>query len=159
MKLTHVDNDGQPRMVDVADKAVTARSATARSVVALPADVAGHFHDGELTTKKGPVVQTAVIAGTLAVKKTAELIPFCHPLQIRGCDFTTRLDGTRLIIDCTVRVDDRTGVEMEALTGVTVAALTVYDMLKALSHDIRIVDTALLAKRGGRSDFQREEPA
>jgi cyclic pyranopterin phosphate synthase len=145
--------------VDVSGKDTTRRSATARSVVALPVEVAAAFDSGELMTKKGPVVQTAIIAGTMAVKKTAELIPFCHPLAIRACDFATRLDGQRLVIDCSVSVDDRTGVEMEALTGATVAALTVYDMLKALSHDIRIVDTALQAKSGGKRDFRRDEPA
>ena len=144
-------------MVDVSHKQRTERTARARAVVELPADVADRFVDGDLATRKGPVVQTAVIAGTMAAKRTSELIPFCHPLAISGCDFDTRLDGDRLVIECTVKVNERTGVEMEALTGVTGAALTVYDMLKALSHDIRITDVGLVSKSGGKSDYTRSE--
>ena len=155
--LSHVDTGGKPRMVDVGAKDVSARSARARAAVVLPAPVAERFADGDLMTKKGPVVQTAIIAGTMAAKRTAELIPFCHPLAISACDFTTHLGpGGRLVIECEVRVRDRTGVEMEALTGVSVAALTVYDMLKALSHDLRLTDIELVAKSGGKSDYRRE---
>ena len=155
--LSHLTPSGQPQMVDVGAKTPTRRLARARATVVLPDEVAGRFDDGDLQTKKGPVVHTAIVAGTMAAKKTSELIPLCHPLAISACDFDTRLaDGNRLVIECEVRVDDRTGVEMEALTAVSVAALTVYDMLKALSHDIRIADIGLVEKRGGKSDFQRE---
>ena len=153
--LTHVDADGAPRMVDVGHKAVTQRVARARARVLLPDAVRARFVDGDLTTKKGPVVHTAIIAGTQAVKKTADLIPFCHPLAIERCRFDTALSDNALTIDVEVAVCGKTGVEMEALTGVSVAALTVYDMLKALSHDLRIADVELLSKRGGKSDFER----
>lgn len=153
--LSHVDETGAPRMVDVSAKDTTTRLARARACVELPADVAARFTDGELATAKGPVVQTAVIAGTMAVKKTAELIPFCHPLAIERCRFDTELTDGVLRIECEVGLSGKTGVEMEALTGATVAALTVYDMLKALSHDLRITDVELLSKAGGKSDIRR----
>ncbi|MEO1574084.1 MAG: cyclic pyranopterin monophosphate synthase MoaC [Pseudomonadota bacterium] len=154
--LTHVDASGTPRMVDVGDKTVTRRVARAQARVVLPLNVRDVFRDGDVVTKKGPVVHTAIIAGTQAVKKTAELIPFCHPLPIERCRFDTTLTDDALVIECEVAVSAKTGVEMEALTGVNVAALTVYDMLKALSHDITITDVALLHKRGGKSDVDRE---
>ena len=104
------------------------------------------------------MVDTAIIAGTMAVKRTHELIPFCHPLPIDGCQHRDRLARARrrCVIECAVRTTHRTGVEMEALTGATVAALTVYDMCKALSHDIVIGEARLLTKRGGRSDFRHD---
>ena len=152
--LTHVSDDGMPRMVDVGEKQVTARSATARSCVLLPAAAAALFRDGELRTKKGPVFQTAIIAGTMAAKRTSELIPFCHPIPIESCTITVSLEeARRVVIDCTVACHHRTGVEMEALTGASVAALTVYDMCKSLSHDIVIEKTHLVSKRGGKSDI------
>ncbi len=154
--LSHVDDDGAPRMVDVSAKTTTRRTARAQACVVLPADVAASFSGGDLTTKKGPVVHTAIIAGTMAVKKTAELIPFCHPLAIERCDFETALDGQVLRIECMVAISGKTGVEMEALTGASVAALTVYDMLKALSHDLVITDVQLLTKSGGKSDIARQ---
>jgi len=151
--LTHVDAEGRPAMVDVSGKAVTAREATASTRVRFPADVARALRDAGLRSAKGPVVDTAIIAGTMAVKRTHELIPFCHPLPIDGCRFSVDWDGpATLRIDCTVRTVHRTGVEMEALTGASVAALTVYDMCKALSHRIVIGPTRLLAKRGGKLD-------
>lgn len=147
-------------MVDVSDKQPGMRRARARATVVLPGEVAERFTGGDLITKKGPVVHTAIIAGTMAAKKTSELIPFCHPLAISACDFETRLEsGGRLVIECAVRVNERTGVEMEALTAVSVAALTVYDMLKALSHGIRITDVGLLSKTGGKSDYAGEGAA
>ena len=103
---------------------------------------------------KGSVIDTAIVAGTMAVKRTHELIPFCHPLPIHGCRFEISWsDDVTLSIECSVRTEHRTGVEMEALTGASVAALTVYDMCKALSHDIVIRQTRLLVKRGGKSDI------
>ena len=144
-------------MVDVGDKEVTERRAHARSVVQLPAAIAEHIEGEEIETKKGPVFATAVIAGVMAAKKTHELIPFCHPLGLENCRIAIELDGNDAIIDCHCKVHSKTGVEMEALTGASVAALTIYDMLKAMSHDIAIGPTQLLAKTGGKQDFQRDE--
>jgi cyclic pyranopterin phosphate synthase len=150
-EITHIDSDGHPTMVDVSAKAVTARSATAECLVVFPADVADTLRAGDLKTKKGAVIDTAIIAGTMAVKRTHELIPFCHPLPIDGCRIAIRWrDDTTLRIVCEVRTTHRTGVEMEALTGATVAALTVYDMCKALSHELVLGPAQLLAKRGGK---------
>ena len=143
-------------MVDVGGKAVTAREARARAEVVLPDAVLAIVADGELATKKGPVFATAIIAGVMAAKRTHELIPFCHPLGLTRCDVSVALAGNVVAIDSTCAVNSRTGVEMEALTAVTVAALTVYDMCKALSHDIVIRDTRLIAKSGGKSDFQHD---
>ena len=152
--LTHVSTDGRPAMVDVGDKQVTARSAVAESRVRLPAAVARALREAGYATAKGPVFQTAIIAGTLAAKRTHELIPFCHPLGLERCRLEVEADGDDVLIRCEVAVHHRTGVEMEALTGAAVAALTVYDMCKALSHDIVIDGTRLLSKRGGKSDYE-----
>ncbi|MFM1886799.1 MAG: cyclic pyranopterin monophosphate synthase MoaC [Pseudomonadota bacterium] len=154
-KLTHLDAQNRPAMVDVGAKAVTRREATAEARVDLPAGVARELAATGHRTKKGPVFDTAIIAGTMAAKRTHELIPFCHPLPLDGVriEVATRRGGLR--ITCTVSVEHRTGVEMEALTGASVAALTVYDMCKALSHDISIGPVRLLAKRGGKRDFRR----
>jgi cyclic pyranopterin phosphate synthase len=152
--LTHLDAAGLPSMVDVSGKAVTARAATAECRVRFPKEVAAQLHASGLRSAKGGIVDTAIIAGTMAVKRTHELIPFCHPLPIDGCRIVIAWDGdSALKIECTVRTTHRTGVEMEALTGATVAALTVYDMCKALSHRIVIGPAKLLGKRGGKSDF------
>ena len=151
--LTHLDSDGRPSMVDVSAKAVTARAAQAECRVKFPPAIAAQLRDNGLKSAKGGIVDTAIIAGTMAVKKTHELIPFCHPLPIDGCRFTIDwCDARTLRITCTVRTTHRTGVEMEALTGATVAALTVYDMCKALSHAIVIGPAKLLGKRGGKRD-------
>ncbi len=151
--LTHVGSDGRPTMVDVGDKAVTARSAIAESRVRLPAEVARTLGAAGYATAKGPVFHTAIVAGTMAAKRTHELIPFCHPLGLEKCRIEITADGDDLVIRCEVGVHHRTGVEMEALTGASIAALTVYDMCKALSHDIVIDGTRLVAKRGGKSDY------
>ena len=153
--LTHLDAANRPTMVDVGAKAVTRREAVAEALITLPAEVARELRRTGHRTKKGPVFDTAIIAGTLAVKRTHELIPFCHPLPVDhvGIEITARRGGLR--ITCRVAVEHRTGVEMEALTGATVAALTVYDMCKALSHDITIGPVRLMAKRGGKRDFSR----
>ncbi|WP_345301252.1 cyclic pyranopterin monophosphate synthase MoaC [Lysobacter hankyongensis] len=152
--LTHLDADGRPAMVDVSAKAVTARAATAECRVKFPAAVAAQLRKNGLKSAKGGVVDTAIVAGTLAVKRTHELIPFCHPLPIDGIRFVVDWRGEReLEIVCTVTVTHRTGVEMEALTGATVAALTVYDMCKALSHAIVLGPAKLRGKRGGKRDF------
>jgi len=149
--LSHVGADNRPRMVDVGEKAVAARSAVALAVVRFPAAVARALREGGMRSKKGPVIDTAIVAGTMAVKRTHELIPFCHPLAIERCDFLIQFAAPEeLAIRCEVAVTHKTGVEMEALTGATVAALTVYDMCKALSHEIEITCVRLLEKSGGR---------
>ena len=151
--LTHIDAAGLPAMVDVSAKAVTAREAKAECRVRFPRDVAAQLRASGLRSAKGGIVETAVIAGTMAVKRTHELIPFCHPLPIDGCRLAIDWDGdTTLRIECQVRTVHRTGVEMEALTGATVAALTVYDMSKALSHAIVLGPAKLVGKRGGKRD-------
>ena len=152
--LTHIDQGGRPAMVDVSAKPATAREASAECRVRFPADVAAQLQGNGLRSAKGGIVDTAVIAGTMAVKRTAELIPFCHPLPIDGCRIAIDWHGEReLRIECRVTTTHRTGVEMEALTGATIAALTVYDMCKALSHGIVIGPAKLLGKRGGKRDF------
>lgn len=143
-------------MVDVSAKAVTARDATAESRVTLPPAVMAVLDGGDIQTKKGPVIATAIIAGVMAAKRTHELIPFCHPLGLTGCDIDIDIVGTEAVVRCCCRVTHKTGVEMEALTGASVAALTIYDMCKALSHDMVIRDTRLLAKHGGKSDLDRD---
>jgi cyclic pyranopterin phosphate synthase len=158
-KLTHVDAAGRPAMVDVSAKDVTAREAVAECRVRFPQDVAASLRAAGMRSRKGAVVDTAIVAGTMAVKRTHELIPFCHPLPIDGCRLDVGWhDDRTLRIECAVKTTHRTGVEMEALTGATVAALTVYDMCKALSHAIVIGPAKLLGKRGGKRDFGRTAP-
>ncbi|MGB5625713.1 MAG: cyclic pyranopterin monophosphate synthase MoaC [Woeseiaceae bacterium] len=154
-KLSHIDADNQPTMVDVSDKKATVREAHAQTVVRLPGDIVQHISGEEIGTKKGPVFATAIIAGVMAAKKTHELIPFCHPIGLDDCKITIAMEGDNAVIDCRCKVLHKTGVEMEALTGASVAALTVYDMLKAMSHDIVISETRLMAKTGGKRDFKR----
>ena len=152
--LTHLDAAGLPAMVDVSGKKITARAATAHCRVRFPKEVAALLRASGLRSTKGGIVETAIIAGTMAVKRTHELIPFCHPLPIDSCRFLVDWSGdTTLDIECTVKTMHRTGVEMEALTGATIAALTVYDMCKALSHGIVIGPARLRGKRGGKRDF------
>jgi len=157
--LTHLDAEGRPGMVDISAKPVTARAASARCRVRFPPEVAQALRENGLRSAKGGIVETAIIAGTMAVKRTHELIPFCHPLPIDGIKLSIDWAGTRdLEIECTVRTSHRTGVEMEALTGATVAALTVYDMCKALSHAIELGPAELLGKRGGKRDVGEIAP-
>ena len=154
--LSHLDKEGRAVMVDVSDKAITHRTATARSIVALPDEVLAQLVDGDLQTKKGSVFQIAIIAGIMAAKKTGDLIPLCHPLGLDNCNiFVTLNESNEVVIDCTTSITAKTGVEMEALVGASIAALTVYDMCKALSHDIIIKETKLIAKTGGKRDFKR----
>jgi len=153
-KLTHLNDAGQPSMVDVGAKAVTRRVARARSRVILGAEILQLVQAGDLPTRKGPVFQTAILAGVMAAKKTADLIPLCHPIGLDDCQVRIEVAAPdSVIIECTATVTSKTGVEMEALTGASVAALTVYDMCKALSHDIVIAETRLLDKTGGKQDF------
>ena len=152
-ELTHLDQEGRPTMVDVSAKPATAREAEAECRVRFPADVARTLRSSGLKSKKGGIVDTAIVAGTMAVKRTHELIPFCHPLPIDGVRIVIDWHGEReLRIACMVKTTHRTGVEMEALTGATIAALTVYDMAKALSHAIVVGPAKLVSKRGGRRE-------
>ena len=149
--MTHLSANGRPRMVDVGRKAIGARSAEAQVTVRFPIAVADALRAGGMRAKKGPVIDTAIIAGTLAAKRTHELIPFCHPLAIERCDISIDFaSANELVVRAVVAVSHKTGVEMEALTGATVAALTVYDMCKALSHEIVIDGLHLVAKSGGK---------
>ena len=155
--FSHVDAAGNPAMVDVSAKAETKRIARAQSIVVLGPEIMQHLVQGDIQTKKGPVFQTAIIAGTMGAKKTADLIPLCHPLGLESCTFQIQVkDANEVVIDCTTIITGKTGVEMEALTGATVAALTIYDMCKAFSHDIVIKETRLISKTGGKSDYERK---
>ena len=156
-KLSHIDEGNRPTMVDVSAKRATDRSAHARSEVLLPPNVLALLENDDIVTKKGPVFATAIIAGVMAAKKTHELIPFCHPLGLDSCKVDIQVVDGRAQIDCVCKVMHKTGVEMEALTGASVAALTIYDMLKAVSHDLVIAATRLMAKTGGKRDFQRDD--
>ncbi|WP_448524742.1 cyclic pyranopterin monophosphate synthase MoaC [Parathermosynechococcus lividus] len=152
--FSHINENQQPQMVDISDKDVSDRRAVAAALIELPPVFLAYQQENELCLKKGAVLQTAIIAGTMAVKRTAEAIPFCHPLPITACQFRCELlplaDKLQIRLECEVKTRDRTGVEMESLHGVTVAALTVYDMCKALSSNIVIRDIRLLAKSGGK---------
>jgi cyclic pyranopterin phosphate synthase len=154
--LTHLDARHRPAMVDVGAKKVTHRVATAEARLRLPAGVARALRASGHRTKKGPVFDTAILAGVMAAKRAHELIPFCHPLGLENCQVhIEQRRGGEIVVRCEAAVHHRTGVEMEALTGAAVAALTIYDMCKALSHDIEIVSVRLLAKSGGRRRFAR----
>jgi len=158
--LSHIGDDNRPRMVDVGAKAVTRRAAHAVAIVVLPAELAGLLEGGEIRTPKGPIFQAATLAGIMGAKKTAELVPLCHPIPLDDCsiDITVRRpasDGSvEVEIHCWARAEARTGVEMEALTGVSVAALTLYDMGKAATHGIAIREIRLLEKTGGKNDYR-----
>jgi cyclic pyranopterin monophosphate synthase len=155
-KLSHIDKEGLPSMVDVGEKQATKRTATARSIVILPDEVLQQLFEGDIQTKKGSVFQTAIIAGIMGAKKTGELIPLCHPLGMDNCKVDIQFNEQQeLVINCTASITAKTGIEMEALVGASIAALTVYDMCKALSHDIVIKETRLIEKTGGKSDFSR----
>ena len=143
-------------MVDVSSKSKTLRTARARAIMDLGEEIITHFRSTSGSTKKGPVFQTAIIAGIQAVKRTAELIPMCHTLLISGTDITIEIvDDRQIEILCEVTVEGKTGVEMEALTGASVAALTVYDMCKSISHDMVIKEVKLIEKTGGKSDVRQ----
>ncbi|RNI27568.1 cyclic pyranopterin monophosphate synthase MoaC [Rufibacter immobilis] len=152
--LSHVDENGLPGMVDVSPKAVTVRTAIAEGLVRFPASVFTQLTEQDFLTKKGAVFQTAIIAGVMAAKKTADLIPLCHPLALSTCKVEIEpIEDNQLKVTCLVRCEGKTGVEMEALTGVSGAALCIYDMCKALTHDITISDIRLVEKTGGKSDL------
>jgi cyclic pyranopterin monophosphate synthase len=153
--FSHLNKKNQPKIVNVGDKKVTKRKAIAMATMFLGSEIISHFNDNQLITKKGPVFQTAIIAGIQAVKKTSELIPMCHPLLINGVDIDIKIvDKEHIEIVCTVDIEGKTGVEMEALTGANIAALTVYDMCKAISQKMIIKEVKLMEKSGGKSDIK-----
>ena len=156
--FSHLDAQNRPAMVNVGDKPVTRRLAHAVAIVTLPAALGALLRDGEIATKKGPIFQTAVLAGVMGAKKTSELIPLCHPLSLDDCQIEIEPDAERgeIAIHCRVQTQARTGVEMEAMTGATIAALTFYDMGKAVSHGIVIKEVRLLEKTGGKSDYRAQ---
>ena len=152
--LSHIDNQGQPTMVDVSGKSVTQRQASAQATVRFPQKVFTQLVNESGKTAKGSIIDTAIIAGVMASKKTHELIPFCHPLGLDNCKLNIEFaDDNCVKIECTAKVTHKTGVEMEALMGASVAALTIYDMCKALSHEIVIENIHLVKKSGGKSDY------
>lgn len=156
-KFTHLDAAGNPSMVDVGEKKVTKRIAKARSILIVSAEILAQFEGKDIQTKKGPVFQTAIIAGVMGAKKTSDLIPLCHPLGLDNCQVAIHINEAKeIVVDCTASLSGKTGVEMEALTGATVAALTIYDMCKAFSPHIIIKETKLMEKQGGKRDFRRE---
>lgn len=154
-KFTHLDKDGAPGMVDVSAKATTVRIATASAKVLLPTEVMQALQENGFESKKGSITQTAIIAATMAVKNTFNTIPLCHQIPISSCKVNIEPIESTLHITCKVKTNGQTGVEMEALHGVSVAALTIYDMCKAMSHDILISDIQLDQKSGGKSDYER----
>ncbi len=154
-EFSHVNEKGLATMVDVSEKKISLRKAIAQSIVVLPEEVMNKLVGGDIQTKKGPVFQTAIIAGIMAAKKTGELIPLCHTLGLDNCKIDVHVNNNELTIQCTATITSKTGVEMEALTGASIAALTVYDMCKALSHDIVIKEIKLMEKTGGKNDFKR----
>lgn len=156
-KLSHLDADGDIHMVDVGHKTVTTREAVAQGYVVFPEEIYAQIKAADGMTKKGSITQTAHIAGIMAAKRTHDLIPLCHPLPLDkvGLSFGYEDQLAAIKVTAKVRVTHKTGVEMEALTAVSVACLTIYDMTKALSHDIIINDMRLVTKTGGKSDYQQ----
>ena len=156
MGFSHINKDGNPKMVDVSGKNITKRTAVAKASMFLGKEVIAHFQNDELVTKKGPVFQTAIIAGIQAVKKTSEIIPMCHPLLISGVEINIQVvDDEQIEVGCKVTIEGKTGVEMEALTGASAACLTIYDMCKSISHNMVIKEVKLIEKTGGKSDIKK----
>jgi len=154
-KLSHVNEAGQAVMVDVSDKNGSVRKAIATGVVNFDKETFEILAKQDFLGKKGSIIQTAVIAGIQGAKKTAALIPLCHSLLLTKIDVVIVPAENSFQIACTVQCEGKTGVEMEALTGVSIAALTLYDMCKALSHNITVTDIQLTQKTGGKNDFTR----
>ena len=153
--FSHINKKNQPKMVDVSGKKISKRTAIARGAMFLGTAVISNFKEDELITKKGPVFQTAIVAGIQAVKKTSEIIPMCHPLLINGVDIEINIvDAEHIEVLCKVTIEGKTGVEMEALTGASATCLTVYDMCKSITQDIIIKEVKLLEKTGGKSDIK-----
>jgi len=152
--FSHLNENNNPKMVNVSDKKITKRTAIAKATMFLGKEIITHFNNDELITKKGPVFQTAIIAGIQGVKKTSEIIPMCHPLLINGVDININIINSEHVeVLCEVIIEGKTGVEMEALTGVSATCLTIYDMCKSISKDIIIKEVKLLEKTGGKSDL------
>lgn len=155
--FSHINPSGNPKMVNVSEKQITQRTAIAKAIMFLGTEVISHFTNNELMTKKGPVFQTAIIAGIQAVKKTSELIPMCHPLLINGVDIDIQIrDNETIEVNCKVSIEGKTGVEMEALTGASVTCLTIYDMCKSISQKMVIQELKLIEKTGGKSDVKNK---
>ena len=152
-KFTHIDNSGDAKMVNVGEKVDSARFAKARALVFLPSNVMEELKSLDFQTKKGSVFQTAIIAGIMGAKKTPELIPLCHPLSLNQINVEITYKDDLIEIICSAALSGKTGVEMEALTGASIAALTIYDMCKAMSHQIVIKEIELLEKTGGKNDY------
>ena len=152
-KFTHIDNSGDAKMVNVGEKVDSARFAKARALVFLPSNVMEELKSLDFQTKKGSVFQTAIIAGIMGAKKTPELIPLCHPLSLNQVNVEITYKDDLIEIICSAALSGKTGVEMEALTGASIAALTIYDMCKAMSHQIVIKEIELLEKTGGKNDY------
>ena len=156
--FSHINKKGNPKMVNVSDKKITKRTAIAKATMFLGKEVIAHFTNDELITKKGPVFQTAIIAGIQGVKKTSDLIPMCHPLLINGVDIDIHIiDEEHIEVHCKVTITGKTGVEMEALTGANIACLTVYDMCKSINQEMVIKEVKLLKKTGGKSDINKQD--
>lgn len=141
-------------MVDVSEKIISLRTAMAESRVRLGQNIIDLLQGEEIYTKKGPVFQTAIIAGTQGAKRTADLVPFCHPIGLDDCKIEIKIDGIDAVVTCSTKVTAKTGIEMEAITGASIAAITIYDMCKAMSHKIEIINTRLLEKTGGKKDIR-----
>ena len=153
--FSHLNKKNNPKMVNVSDKKITKRTAIAKASMFLGTTIISHFNSEELITKKGPVFQTAIIAGIQGVKKTSELIPMCHPLLINGVDIEIQIiDAEHIEVFCEVTIEGKTGVEMEALTGANIACLTIYDMCKSISQEMVIKEMKLVEKTGGKSDIK-----
>ena len=153
--LSHLNNAGNPQMADVSEKIITTRTAIAQATVQFPSAVFKQLQKNNFLSAKGSIFHTAIIAGTMAAKRTAGLIPLCHSLALSQVHIDFETGKNLLLITATIKCEGKTGVEMEALTAASIAALTVYDMCKALTHDIIITQTKLIAKKGGKSDFKR----
>ncbi|MFT7899870.1 cyclic pyranopterin monophosphate synthase MoaC [Tenacibaculum ascidiaceicola] len=153
--FSHINEQNQPKMVNVSDKKITKRTAIAKATMFLGSEIVSHFTNDELITKKGPVFQTAIIAGIQAVKRTSDIIPMCHPLLINGVDIDINIiDDEHVEVFCKVTIEGKTGVEMEALTGASATCLTIYDMCKAISQKMVIQEVKLVEKTGGKSDIK-----
>ncbi len=154
--FTHINEKNNPKMVNVSDKKITKRTAIAKATMFLGSEIINQFTNDELITKKGPVFQTAIIAGIQGVKKASDIIPMCHPLLINGVDIDISVvDDLHIEVTCKVTIEGKTGVEMEALTGASATCLTIYDMCKAISQDMIIKEVKLIEKTGGKSDIKK----
>lgn len=153
-KLSHISAAGLPAMVNISEKKPTVRTARAKAVVNVGKEIISLLTGNDIILKKGPVFQTAIIAGVMGAKRTSELIPLCHPIALDDCQVNIKVDDNKVVIETSATTTGKTGVEMEALTAASVAALTVYDMCKAVSHGIVIENVMLIEKKGGKSDYK-----